>query len=127
MAGRPTTYTDEMLEIARSYAENSEDYQDPIPTVVGLCAAIKRSKTTVYRWCEESGKEEFRDIVREIEEKQENKLIKGGLSGAYNSVITKLLLSKHGYSDKQQIDHTTDGDAITGLSINFVDPKKGDE
>jgi hypothetical protein len=26
-----------------------------------------------------------------------------------NANITKLLLSKHGYSDKQEIDHTTNG------------------
>ena len=125
--GRPTTYSDEVIEKACDYAENFERFGDVIPTVVGLCGVIERSKSTVYKWCKEQDKREFSDIVRKIEEIQEKTLISGGLSNSFNASISKLLLTKHGYSDKQEIDHKTDGDKITGLSINFVDPKKDGE
>ena len=38
--------------------------------------------------------------------KQEKDLINKGLTGDFNSTITKLILTKHGYSDKQDIDHS---------------------
>ena len=49
------------------------------------------------------------------------KLIDGGLSEAYNSTITKLMMTKHGYSDKIQNDVTTNGESINKpTTINLV-------
>jgi len=126
-AERPTTYTKDMLKVAGMYAEDSSAYGDTVPTVVGLCGVIKRSKSTVYKWCSESDKAEFSDIVREIEEKQEAQLIKGGLSGIYNASITKLLLSKHGYSDKQELDvKSSDGSMSPTVSDDDLNQKLKD-
>jgi len=38
--------------------------------------------------------------------KQERMLANGGILGDYNTAITKLLMSKHGYSDKVETAHT---------------------
>ena len=65
MRGRPTDYTEDMLELARDYID---DCPDKVPMVVGLCKHINRAKSTVYRWAKEEGKEPFRDILEEIED-----------------------------------------------------------
>ena len=56
----------------------------------------------LYRWADEEGNE-FRDILDSIMDYQRFELTNKGLKGETNSVITKLMLTKHGYSDKQEI------------------------
>ena len=53
-------------------------------------------------------KEEFSAIVAEILALQERTLLKGGLTEDFNASITKLLLTKHGYSDSQRIEAVID-------------------
>ena len=116
---RPTTYDDEMLSDALSYIDQfnmQPDQRDEIvhdeviPSIVGLARYIKRAKSTIYKWVGEEGKEEFSDIVSTINELQELKLLSGGLAGGYNPMISKLILSKHGYHDKAEIDNkSSDG------------------
>jgi uncharacterized protein with von Willebrand factor type A (vWA) domain len=107
-AGRPTSYTEEVLTSAYDYLANYKDNDEVIPTVVGLCRHIGRGKTTVYNWAAEKTDEkaEFRDILEAIEENQHIGLVNGGLSNAFNPTITKMMMTKHGYSDKQEIDHS---------------------
>lgn len=116
---RPTTYTEEMLEDAREYLEVYEDKGELVPTVVGLCQHIKRSKSIVYDWAKHPDKKEFLDILGEIEEMQHMKLVGGGLSGSFNSVITKMMMTKHGYSDKQEIDHQSSDGSMTPPGITY--------
>lgn len=49
-AGRPTTYTQEVIDKARDYLIEYESCGEVIPTVVGLCRFIGRAKSTVYKW-----------------------------------------------------------------------------
>ncbi|RLA45152.1 MAG: hypothetical protein DRR42_19685 [Gammaproteobacteria bacterium] len=98
--GRPTVYNEELLAAVKDYIENYADHGHAMPSVVGLCMVINRSKTTIYRWKEEEGKESFRDILNKLIEKQELVLFNGGLSSEFNAAITKLALGKHGYHDK---------------------------
>lgn len=103
--GRPTTYNDEMLASAYHYVEHFDEFEDEIvPTVVGMCRYINRAKSTVYKWIGEEGKEDLSDIVKALEESQHIHLVNGGLGGKYNPMITKLMMGKHGYSDKQEIE-----------------------
>lgn len=104
---RPTTYNEEMLADARYYVDHFDEEcfdEEVIPTVVGLCRFIKRARSTVYAWVNEEGKEEFSDIVKELEEYQHIKLVNGGLSNKYNPMISKLILGRHGYTDKVEVD-----------------------
>lgn len=100
---RPSTYSDKVLKDAKSYISKCPD---TIPTVVGLCHCIKRSKSTVYSWAKDDDKAEFLDILEQIEEMQEKTLVQGGILGEFNATITKMMLTKHGYSDKQEIEHS---------------------
>lgn len=97
---RPIEYSQEVVTAAWAYIENYSDHGHVIPSVVGLCQVINRSKSTIYEWAKDPAKG-FSDIVEAIAEAQEQKLVSNGLTGVFNSTITKLLLTKHGYHDKQ--------------------------
>ena len=101
-AGKPTIYTKEFLEIAYDYIENCPDV---VHTVVGLCLHLNISKSTCYKWIDE-GKEEISDIVSTVGALQERKLLSNGLTNEFNASITKLLLTKHGYTDKVESTNT---------------------
>ena len=103
-AGRPTLYSPEVVAKATHYLEhfNEDPYNDEIPSVCGLSLAIKVSRSTVYTWDTEE-KQEFSDILENINARQHQELINKGLNGTFNSNICKLALGKHGYSDKNEI------------------------
>lgn len=112
--GRPTIYSDEMVRKARLYVKGGfknpeEPGEDPevIPTVEGLAYLLGISVETCYVWAKEEGKEEFSEVLAELKKKQARILLSGGLAGGYSPVISKLLLvSKHGYEDKSQVEHS---------------------
>lgn len=117
--GRPTSYTEEMLQKAKDYAEDCSVGDDVVPSIVGLCAYIGRSKSIVYDWIKDPEKADFSDICQEINEKQEKGLINGGLAGGFAPAVTKMMLSKHGYSDKVETDHTSsDGSMSPAKDFN---------
>src|SRR5262249_28803941 len=69
----------------------------------GLAVALGIARSTVYLWADKHP--EFSDILELLLSQQAAQLIQNGLSGRYNSTITKLMLTKHGYSDKQEVEH----------------------
>ncbi|WP_415843310.1 terminase small subunit [Xenorhabdus thuongxuanensis] len=48
------------------------------------------------------------------------KLINKGLTGDFNSTIAKMMLTKHGYSDKQEIDHRSPDGSMSPAKIVLV-------
>lgn len=128
---RPTMYNEEILKSAEEYLLSCEDEEvekgtdeKPIysikvklPTKGGLARYLGVSRDTLYDWS--SKYPEFSDIMEELSAEQEDKLINNGLSGDYNPTIAKVLLTKHGYSDKQETDITTGGEKISVNLLNF--------
>lgn len=130
MAGRPTLYSEEMLKKAEEYLDSCKDdgeidteeesdideelepqshggslkrrykttVEVNIPTVGGLASYLRVARSTLYVWAKEV--EEFSDIMERLGSEQENRLIQRGLGGQYNPTIAKVLLTKHGYTDK---------------------------
>ena len=88
-----------MIRKTKEYLKHGDDV---IPTVAGLACHLDVSKYTIYRWIEAGVSDEFSDLLSKLDTTQERMLIQGGLKGGFNAAITKLLLSKHGYSDNQQ-------------------------
>lgn len=119
--GRPTSYDDEVISLAEDYAENYTAIGDAVPSVVGLCAHINRSKSIVYEWIKDKNKPEFLDIYNKIQEGQERGLINGGLAGGFAPAVTKMLLTKHGYSDKTETDITSGGEKLSAPTYTVVD------
>src|SRR5690554_3055676 len=112
--GRPTDYTEERLSAAERYVSGGwKESGDKVPTVVGLAAEIGVARSTCYEWAKDPQKTEFLDILTRVEEIQERTLVNGGLSNDFNPAITKMMLTKHGYSDKQEIDHRSGDGSMT--------------
>lgn len=106
-AGRPTKYSEELLQKAREYLDGGYQAEEPVPTIAGLADYIDLARSTVHAWSAEGDKPEFSDIVEAVLRKQERGLIAGGLRGDYNATMAKLALSKHGYTDK--VENTLQG------------------
>lgn len=124
MAGRPTSYNKEVISLAEEYLETYSEKGEVVPTVVGLCRHINRGKTTVYNWIndkEDESKDEFRDIIEKIDESQHIDLVSGGLGNSMNSAIVKLMLSRHGYTEKQEIDHRSGDGSMSHPGYTIVD------
>jgi hypothetical protein len=102
-AGRPTDWSIEMEQEAIDYIKTgyNTEYEHSIPSHLGLCEALNISKTTLYRWAQDSEKG-FGDILDKCSQKQHNILIGKGLSGDFNSAIAKLVLGKHGYHERTE-------------------------
>ena len=120
--GRPSKLNDELLQKAITYLVQDFEINDAaVPSLAGLALYLKVNKDSLYEFARvdsELGRE-FSDTLKSIKEKQEFMLINGGLKSTFNSTITKLMLSNHGYSDKVETDHTSsDG----SMSPKFTPP-----
>lgn len=100
---RPTNHSEKLEEIAWDYVKNFKAYGDETPMIVGLSRVINRSRSTIYEWIEKKTGA-FPDIAEAIAERQQIELCNKGLTGEFNSSITKLMLSKHGFAEKQEVD-----------------------
>ena len=113
-AGRPSKYSDETCRKARLYVDGGyAECGDVVPQIVGLACELGINRDTVYEWASDPEKKEFSDIVAGCLSAQERRLVNGSLSGDLNPTITKLLLTKHGYTERIQQELTgADGGAI---------------
>ena len=112
-AGRPSDYTPEIIEAAWSYANGGWiEAGDKVPSVAGLACEIGVRRETCHVWANDP-ENEFSNILKVIAEKQERELLNNGLDGTFNPPITKMMLSKHGYSDKVENDHTSSDGSMT--------------
>ena len=102
-AGRPSLYTPELLEAARAYVDGAwERYGDAYPQISSIASYIGISRETVHAWVKDVDKVEFSDIISDLMQKQESMLFNRAIIGEFNSTITKLALTKHGYTDKSE-------------------------
>lgn len=123
-AGRPTIYNEEILTKTEEYIisceggyevqtrpkivdgihKGEEDYSKivaKVPTIEGLAYYLGINKDTIYTWRKE--KPEFSELIERLLAKQANELINKALTGDYNPVIAKVLLTKHGYREGTDI------------------------
>lgn len=104
-AGRPTKYHDRMPELVQEYLDTYKDNQQVIPTVAGLSLHLGVSRDTVHEWSRDENKHEFSDMVKNLLSEQEIICANQGITGEFNATISKLILCKHGYSDKVVQEH----------------------
>jgi hypothetical protein len=100
-AGRPTNYSDEILEKTKEYINGGwQNTGDAIPTIEGLAVYLGVSRRVIYKWRDEEDKQEFMHILDEVQALQLRTLLNNGLINNFNSSITKLMMVKHGYTDR---------------------------
>ena len=119
--GRPTKYSDEILELTKDYLDNHDHkYGDIVPTVAGLTLVLRVTRTTIYQWVKDEVDQEFSNTLDDIQEKQHKILVSGGLLKEFDSGIAKLMLHNHGYSTKTEQDITSGGEKIQPLMVKFI-------
>jgi hypothetical protein len=119
--GRHTEYNE-------TYQKNTEKYLKScvkeIPSIEGLAVFLGVARSTIYKWKDEQP--DFSDILEKLLAEQAKRLINNGLTGQWNSTITKLILTKHGYSDKVEQDVTSGGKPIPILASMNVSTNDSD-
>ena len=106
--GRPSELAECLIKAKEYLLGDYETFGDVVPSVAGLACYLGKHKSSMYEYAKQN--KEFSDTLEAIKTLQENKLINGGLTSSFNPTITKLMLSNHGYSEKQEIDHqSSDG------------------
>lgn len=137
-AGRPSKYDpifieevskyleerqDEIAEYHKTRGEKSDSFDRlvrvKLPTIEGFALFIGVNKTTLYEW--EKEHPEFSNALDHIRTKQQERLIDGGLSGDYNPMIAKLVLSaNHNMREKTELTGQ-DGGPVQVSLISFDD------
>lgn len=116
---RPSIFSEQILEKARSYLLRESD-SELLLTIEGLALHLGVSRSTIYEW--ESTHSEFSDILEVLRQKQTVSLINNGLCGKFNATMSKMMLSKHGYYEhKYPIKIVTEDEKI--ISISYVSPE----
>lgn len=126
MPGRNTVWSEELEAKAQEYIDGGwQDQGDAVPMVVGLCKYIQTPKSTIYDWAKDENRS-FSDIVKQINENQELELVNKTLRKDYDSKIGGMMLSKHGYAEKQEVaqDITTGGKPVNNWTVNPVTTNK---
>lgn len=101
---RPTKYTPEIQQFAERYITDYQQFGDEVPSIASLCLLLKVARSTLYKWGDDN--QEFSDTLSFIKLMQERQLINQSLNGQFNATIAKLMLSNHGYSEKQELNHS---------------------
>ena len=109
---RPTKYSDELLEKANGYLLQ---YTRLIPSNQDLCLHLNISESTLYDWAQKH--EEFSDILARVKLTQFAVAMDGGLGGDMNANLVKLLMGKHGLSEKSQVDQTSSDGSMTAPTV----------
>lgn len=108
--GRPSKLTDEVREKADEYVNGGwRELGHNIPLAAGLARHIGVGKRTLYDWAEND--DDFSHTLEQLNSEQEAEAIQKGISGEFNSTITKLVLANHNYGEKAEVAHTGPGGA----------------
>lgn len=109
--GRPSELAECLVRAKKYLLGGFKDVEEVVPSIAGLACYLGKSRSRVYEY----GKlnEEFQDTLEAIQSLQESLLVNKGLTGDFNATITKLMLSNHGYSEKQEIDHTSSDSSMS--------------
>ena len=109
---RPTKYSDELLAKAQTYLD---DDTEVFHSHIGLAYLLGISNSTFYEWITHKDKEAFSDIASKVLQRQYITLVTNGLNNTSNSGITKLMLGKHGLSDK--VDNTSSDGSMSAPTV----------
>jgi len=112
--GRPTKLTRELVDKAAAYVLETDNFYPGslLPTVERLSLILNVDPDTLYDWSSKEDptplQQEISEILKRLKRTQADKLVQLGLAGKYNPVITKLMLTKHDYSDKSTVEEKSE-------------------
>lgn len=103
--GRPTIYSQKMLDKAKKYFECLPD-DEVVHSIEGLADYLEIHRDTIYDWCSQDSKEEFSYIVNRILMRQGKTLINKTLKKEFEPRTSGMMLGKHGYTTKTESETT---------------------
>lgn len=126
--GRPTKLTRKMLNAAQAYIDENLALSGIalLPTIERLASRLGVHRDTLQEWdkLDTPLGHEFSVMLESLRQEQADKLIQRGLEKRYESSLVRLLLSKHGYVDKQAVEHSGDGLFGTNeLTVKVIDAR----
>jgi len=123
--GRPTKYQGQAtLDKAAEYINGGfKDRDEVIPSAAGLARYLGTSKRVLYDWADTH--EEFLHTLTALNTEQERVVLSGGLSGQFAPTITRVVLNNHGYTDKQQVEHSASNGEAGGFAITWGNSNAG--
>jgi len=102
---------------SKTLVEMRKGLKVQLPTIEGFALFVGASKKSLYNWADEH--EEFLHALDKIRTEQQERLINMGLSGDYNPVIAKLVLSaNHGMREKSDV--TSDEKGIADSLVTLI-------
>jgi hypothetical protein len=124
-------YCQEMLEYfnrglyKESKGFNKKELND-LPTFQYYSAVIRNiTQQTILNWAEEH--KEFREVYQKCKKIQENILVQGGISRAYDPGFVKFILNSVSDTFKEKVEHTVDDSTKNLIKLAYALPGKKDE
>ena len=90
------------------------------PSLVGLALHLEIANSTLDAWKTHEDREKFSGICGVVMQIQHEILVSGGLSNTFNAQITKMMLTKHGYSDAVKTDHSSSDGSMTPKQTKII-------
>lgn len=114
--------TDDFYEFHKVRGTKTDSYEEKVrvklPSVEDFAEYLEVSRKTIYNW--EKEYPDFAEALDKIRIRQHNLIINGSLSGYYNPVISKLILTtNHGYRDR--VDATSKDQPLNSFSDDQID------
>lgn len=126
---RPTKLTDNIVDLAAEYVETVWiEKRRAVPTLQGMALHTGIPSETLRDWqryhptepnqnetLEEFGKRcqrhvKFSRIVMKLDDLQADNLVDGALKNKLNAKTANMMLSRHGYVERREVDQTVKGD-----------------
>lgn len=106
---------DEPYTLVKTEGKDSTTWENKLrvnlPTKERLALKLGVSRPTVYKWAEKYP--EFSELLEELMAIQADRLVQGGLSGDYNPTISKVMLSNHGYIEKNSVEQNMEVEVLS--------------
>jgi hypothetical protein len=124
LAGRPEIYTEDVLN---KMADDLMKWLETPTNVLfkDFCLDQKINPRKMLKWAEDN--ERFRAAYEFAKERQQSRLLNGGLNDIYNGTVMKFIMTNvHGWSDKQEMKVSGDAEnpmlfALTNSSNNSTE------
>ena len=115
--GAPSKLTPATIKRGTMYYKKALDTPGSVPTLQGLSRAMGVSLTTTTTWRDKAENAAYLELILNIELLQHDRVLEGSLLGTYNPAIAKLILSRHGYGDRHEVDHTSSDKSMTPKTV----------
>lgn len=118
--------TDKFYEFWKVRGARSSSFEERVkvqlPSIEDFAEFLGVSRKSLYNW--EKQYPDFAEALEKIRTKQHNLVVNGSLSGYYNPVISKLILTtNHGYRDR--VDATSKDQPLNSFSDDQIDKIAG--